>query len=258
MPTTPRISRSNDRLYQDIVDHIQEMIVSGRLAAGDQLPSERQLANQFDVSRTAVREAIRALTEKGLVEIRLGRGSFVTVPSVEHVAESITLLFRVDNQATNADLLAARELLEVPIAGLAAQNRTEANIQRMKELLQTMRERVGKPFEFNEADTEFHAELARASGNPVLSVLIQSLIPHVMGSARDMATYKDEHTIAGDLHEAILRQVERGNVQAAERAMKRHLEHVEHVFHDLGLISKRIGPSPDVPQDAMKLSSPPE
>ena len=68
----------SERLYERIVDQIESRIVAGDLKVGDQLPAERELAEQFTVSRTAVREAIKALREKGLVEIRLGRGTFVT------------------------------------------------------------------------------------------------------------------------------------------------------------------------------------
>ena len=105
--------KPKDRLYQEIVDQIQQQILSGALKPGDQIPAERDLADRFGVSRTAVREAIKSLTEKGLIEVYVGRGTFVTSLSPDRVVESMTMLLR--NEPHNvASLHEARELLEVP------------------------------------------------------------------------------------------------------------------------------------------------
>ena len=86
--------KPKDRLYQEIVDQIQQQILSGALKPGDQIPAERDLADRFGVSRTAVREAIKSLTEKGLIEVFVGRGTFVTNLSPDRVVESMTMLLR--------------------------------------------------------------------------------------------------------------------------------------------------------------------
>lgn len=234
MPAVSRSARLKDRLFHDIVDRIQEMIVSGKLKPGDQLPSERQLAEEYGVSRTAVREAIRSLAEKGLVEVLLGRGTFVTTPTADHLAESITLMLQVE-RGTNADVLAARELLEVPIAGLAATRRTDENLQTLSDLLEDMKSYAGSPHEFNKADTEFHWELARATGNPVLAVLIQLVVAQILESAAEMWRYHNEHSIAIGLHADILERVRAQDVEGTKAAMKRHLDHVREVFTALGL-----------------------
>src|SRR5688500_19829916 len=83
--------KPKERLYQEIVDQIQQQILSGALKPGDQIPAERDLAERFGVSRTAVREAIKSLTEKGLIEVFVGRGTFVTNLSPDRVVESMTL-----------------------------------------------------------------------------------------------------------------------------------------------------------------------
>ena len=84
--------KPKERLYQEIVDQIQQQILSGALKQGDQIPAERDLAERFGVSRTAVREAIKSLTEKGLIEVFVGRGTFVTNLSADRVVESMTML----------------------------------------------------------------------------------------------------------------------------------------------------------------------
>src|SRR5688500_14002387 len=95
--------KPKERLYQEIVDQIQHQIVSGALKPGDQIPAERDLAERFGVSRTAVREAIKSLTEKGLIEVFVGRGTFVTDLSTDRVVESMTLLLR--NETDNVEHL---------------------------------------------------------------------------------------------------------------------------------------------------------
>src|SRR5688500_20309274 len=111
--------KPKERLYQEIVDQIQQQILSGALKPGDQIPAERDLAERFGVSRTAVREAIKSLTEKGLIEVFVGRGTLVTHLSPDRVVESMTPLLRKAPDSV-ANLQAARVRVEVPPARLAA------------------------------------------------------------------------------------------------------------------------------------------
>src|SRR5574338_442321 len=126
--------KPKERLYQEIVDQIQQQILSGALKPGDQIPAERDLAERFGVSRTAVREAIKSLTEKGLIEVFVGRGTFVTNLSPDRVVESMTLLLRTEPHNV-ASLQEARELLEIPTARLAALRRTDANLDRLRAIM---------------------------------------------------------------------------------------------------------------------------
>src|SRR3972149_1865947 len=119
----------SERLYERIVSQIEQRIEAGDLKVGDQLPAERELADQFTVSRTAVREAIKALREKGLVEIRLGRGTFVTNGAAGAARHSLGLLLKDENGFSS--LVEVREILEPEIAGLAATRVTEENIAAM-------------------------------------------------------------------------------------------------------------------------------
>ena len=108
------------RLYEQIVQQLEGSIVKGQLKAGDQLPAERELAQNFEVSRTAVREAIRALREKGLVEAYTGRGTFVTYGTSQSVRQSLDLLVRIGPQEGSEHLAELRQILEPEIAALAA------------------------------------------------------------------------------------------------------------------------------------------
>src|SRR5664279_1303781 len=108
------------RLFEQIVQQVEESILSGQLKSGDQLPAERDLAQSFGVSRTAVREAVKTLREKGLVEAFSGRGTFVTNGTSQAIRHSLDLMIRINQQEGSANLAELRQVMEPEIAGLAA------------------------------------------------------------------------------------------------------------------------------------------
>src|SRR5258708_39147664 len=122
----------NERLYEKVVEQIERRILSGDLKVGDQLPSERELGDQFHVSRTAVREAIKALREKGLVEVRPGRGTFITNDTSQAARDSLGLMLKIAPGEGSRDLVEVREMLEPEIAVLAATSATEDHIAVMR------------------------------------------------------------------------------------------------------------------------------
>lgn len=217
--------KPKERLYQDIVRQIQQRIVRGELNPGDRLPAERELAEEFGVSRTAVREAIKSLSEKDLVEIHVGRGTFVKAPSTDRVAETISVLLQVARGSAD-DLQAAREILEVPIARLAASNREDEHLERLSTLLDEMEAHIDDPTAFINADTEFHGELARATGNPVLRVLIQPIISLLRDEQTFGVDYQTAIDAALDSHREIFKHMEAQDAAGAAEAMKAHLEQV--------------------------------
>src|SRR6267143_5444560 len=108
------------RLYEQIVQQLEESILKGQLKPGDQLPAERDLAQSFGVSRTAVREAMKTLCEKGLVEAYSGRGTFVTNRKSRAMRQSLDLMIRVSQQEGSTHLAGLRQILEPEIAAFAA------------------------------------------------------------------------------------------------------------------------------------------
>src|SRR6202043_1907833 len=108
------------RLYEQIGQQIEESILKGVLKPGDQLPAERELAQRFGVSRTAVREAVKALREKGLVEAYSGRGTFITDGTSQVIRQSLDLMTRIGQQEGSVYLSELRQMLEPQIAVLAA------------------------------------------------------------------------------------------------------------------------------------------
>jgi len=211
----------SERLYERIVDQIESRIVAGDLKVGDQLPAERELAEQFAVSRTAVREAIKALREKGLVEIRLGRGTFVTNSATGAVRHSLGLLLKIENGFIK--LTEVREILEPEIAALAATRITEENIAAMTEAVETMETALDNAEVFVEADLDFHLALAEATQNPIIPALMDSIID-LLREQRKQTGYVEGGLARGQYyHKRILEAVIKGDSQAARQEMQDHL-----------------------------------
>jgi GntR family transcriptional repressor for pyruvate dehydrogenase complex len=216
----------SSRLYEQIVQQIEESIVKGDLKPGDQLPAERELAQHFGVSRTAVREAVKALREKGLVEAYSGRGTFITDGTTEAVRQSLDLMVKIGQPEGSTHLAEVRAILEPEIAALAAARIQESELATMREAVAVM-DRAGQdPDAYIEADLDFHLALAEAAANP----LILSLLDSIVGLLREqrLRIFKvPGGPERGQVHhKRILEAVERRDTEAARAAMRAHLEQV--------------------------------
>jgi DNA-binding FadR family transcriptional regulator len=162
------------------VDQIQEAIVEGKLKAGDQLPAERELKEQLNVSRGTLREALRVLEQKGLIEIKTGvsGGSIVKGVTTEQISENLGLLIRY-KKVSLKDLAEFREELEGIAACLAAERSTPNDIQRLRALLKEARDYLEKGEshwdDFIRVDEELHLALARITANPLYIAVLQTV-----------------------------------------------------------------------------------
>lgn len=165
------------RIFQDVAEQIEEAILEDRLKAGDMLPAERELREIFEVSRGTLREALRVLEQKGLIEIKLGvsGGALIKPVTTDLVTESLGFLIR--QQKVSLDHLAEfREGVEGDVAGLAAERATKADIKNLKGLLAEARNHLEKDVSNWEAfvriDELMHVAIPRITRNPVyISVL---------------------------------------------------------------------------------------
>jgi GntR family transcriptional repressor for pyruvate dehydrogenase complex len=228
----PREATLTDR----VTDQIEHLIVANHLQPGDHLPPERELAQQFGVSRTVVREAIRALVAKSLLEARPGGGTVVRAPTAEAVAQSMRLFLRAGQTELNYDKVhEVRRLLEVEIAGLAAKRRTDEDLERMETILNEVSS-VGSDRDLlAENDVNFHAALARATHNELFSLLLDS-IADIMLTVRQLG-FSVPGMPARTLkyHQAIFEQVKAGNPELARRAMTEHLVEAEETIRQVQL-----------------------
>jgi GntR family transcriptional regulator, transcriptional repressor for pyruvate dehydrogenase complex len=214
------------RLYEQIVQQIEESILKGNLKPGDQLPAERDLAQRFGVSRTAVREAVKALREKGLVEAYSGRGTFITDGTSQAVRQSLDLMVKIGQPEGLMHLAEVRAILEPEIAALAAGRCQDAELTTMREAVAVMDRAQQDPDAYIEADLDFHLALAEAAANP----LILSLIDSIVGLLREqrIRIFKVQGgPERGQIHhKRILEAMERRDPERAREAMKAHLEQV--------------------------------
>jgi GntR family transcriptional repressor for pyruvate dehydrogenase complex len=169
-----------NRIFQDVVDQIQEAILTGRLKAGDKLPSERELGETFATSRGTLREALRVLEEKGLIEIRLGTsgGAFVKKASSRQMSASLALLIRSDLVCLE-HLAEFREGVEGTVTALAAERADDDDITLLKELLAEAKQHyekgIGHWRAFVRVDERIHMVLARICGNPLYIFILETL-----------------------------------------------------------------------------------
>jgi GntR family transcriptional repressor for pyruvate dehydrogenase complex len=220
-----KVVRSS-RLYEQIVQQIEDSILKGTLKAGDQLPSERELALKFGVSRTAVREAVKTLHEKGLVEAYSGRGTFITNGTSQAVTQSINLMMRIDQTDGSANLAEVRQILEPEIAALAATRIEEPQLALMREAFSVMDHALKDPEAYIEADLDFHLALAEAAENPLILSLLDSIVG-LLREQRIKIFFEEGGPERGQYHHArILEAIEKRDPDASRAAMRDHLQQV--------------------------------
>ena len=214
------------RLYEQIVQQIQDSIEKGALKPGDQLPAERELALQFGVSRTAVREAVKTLREKGLVEAYPGRGTFITSGSSNSIRLTLDRMIKTGNAEGTLHLVEVREILEPEIAALAATRADEESLVEMREAVSIMDKAKRDPDAFIEADLDFHLALAEAAANPLILSLIDSIVG-VLREQRISIFGVDGGPERGQYHhKRVLEAVENRDPAGARAAMRAHLRQV--------------------------------
>jgi DNA-binding FadR family transcriptional regulator len=167
-----RAAKQN-RIFQDVVDQIQEAILGGALKPGDMLPPERELKETFAISRGTLREALRVLEQKGLIEIRLGVNGGAVVQAEDTIgqfSDSLDLLIRLQ-KISLSHLAEFREDIEGNVGSLAALRASEQDIRELETLLEAAGPHVAKGaagwVDFLEVDRQVHQELARITGNPI-------------------------------------------------------------------------------------------
>jgi DNA-binding FadR family transcriptional regulator len=230
-PTVPTfVPAQRVRSFDHIVDQIREVIASGRLMPGDRLPSERDLGVTFGVSRTTLREALRALEAQGVIEIRTGSrgGAFVAEPSAQNVAGALGALLRF-RSATARELGEFRVPFEAENAGWAARRADPAALAELEHIVGDLGARASDasvPWaEVAALEVKFHDAVARATGNSVraaiMSAILEALerafraVPVPVGSPLRGELVPELRTIVAAIHA--------GDVEAAAEAMRAHV-----------------------------------
>jgi GntR family transcriptional regulator, transcriptional repressor for pyruvate dehydrogenase complex len=219
------------KLSDAIVEQILEGIRSGAFGPGTVLPPERSLAERFGVSRGSVREAIRSLEYAGVLDVRTGSGTFIAEAGATNAA-ALRVRAALVGEHSPLDLVVARRAIEPVCAGLAAVNRSQADLENLRKLAaeQTELLRVGK--ETAAADLLFHVAVATACHNPVLAMLYDR-IAEIMRQEIWLDLRRRSRALPGtpqlylDQHEATLAAIEKGDSAAASRSVEAHIRTVE-------------------------------
>jgi GntR family transcriptional repressor for pyruvate dehydrogenase complex len=220
-----KIVRSS-RLYEQIVQQVEESIRKGAMKPGDQLPPERELAQQFGVSRTAVREAVKALREKGHVEAYPGRGTFITDGTSHAIRQSLDRMIRIGQPEGSGFLAEVREILEPEIAALAATRADPQDLAAMREPIAVMDQARKDSDAFIEADLDFHLALAEAAANPLILSLIDSIVGLLREQRMRIFLVEGGPERGQYHHKRILEAIEHHDPVGAREAMKAHLRQV--------------------------------
>src|SRR5213594_1043346 len=214
------------RIYQEIVRQVKAMIAEGRLKSGDQLPPERDLAEKFVVSRTSVREALRALESLGLLESRPGEGTFVREVSVESLIEPLALVMASQREAIG-ELFEARRMIEPALAALAARRATPEELQEMHRILEEQAKEVAAGRTGLAQDAQFHAAIGAAAHNRAITRIAHGIMDLLTQSREDSLNTPGRPTRSHEDHRRILAAIGRRDADGARAAMLEHLRAVE-------------------------------
>lgn len=213
-------------LYQQMADQIKERIFRNELVEGEQLPNETELAEQFGVSRTVVREAMKRLEQEGFVEVQRGRGTFVVYRAGEAVRQSLGNLMEAQRGDNWRALVEVRELLEPGIAYLAALRAGEEDLAALRAAVAVMDEAMDDADAYIQADSAFHLALAHATGNALVTALAESMVALLAAQRKAIFATPTGPQDGQYHHKRILHAIEHHDGAAARTAMAEHMQQV--------------------------------
>lgn len=225
-PTVFRAIGSKEKLVDRVVRELEELIISRQLEPDTKLPPERELADQLGVSRTVLREAVRMLVTKGLLETQPGKGTIVRKLTREQVVEPLSLLLRnhAGGEISFDQLYQVRSILEVEIAGLAALQASDADLAQLKRIVANMEAAQNDVTVLAVHDAEFHSALAKMTHNPLLAILVDSIRDLLQEYVVRVTPYLDPSQENLPLHQKLLERIEARDVAGARQAMRENLD----------------------------------
>lgn len=217
------------KVYEKVADQIQRMIGDGLLRPGDKLPPERELTEMFQVSRSSLRDAIRALEIMGLVEPRQGEGTVVRDLSPDSLINPLSTMLIRKRQMVG-ELLELRKIIEPPLAARAAAKATSEDLASLEDILKRQKEKVDRGELAVEEDSEFHYAVALAARNGVI-LRVLDVFMDLLRESRERSLQVEgrlQKSFAG--HQQILKAISKRDTAAAETAMRRHIEEIEEII----------------------------
>jgi DNA-binding FadR family transcriptional regulator len=222
---TERIIRR--KLSDEVLERLLRLVSEGNLKPGDAMPSERELMDRFGVGRPAIREAMQSLANMGLVTISHGERARVQEITAQSIIRQVDLSAHIMLQRSSDSLehlKAARLFFERGMVREAAARATEEDVNRLRAIVEEQRALLGKAEEFMAADMRFHREIAAISGNPIFVSVSEAMLGWLKAYHTELLLWsgKENYTLAE--HAEIIAALERGDADAAEAAMVKHLQ----------------------------------
>ncbi len=217
-------SERNGTTAEEVAARLREMIHSGELSAGDKLPPERDLAKILGVSRPTLRAGIRSLSAIGILQSKQGAGTFVAVAAESPTLDSSPLrMLSALHGFTSDEMFEARLALEMSIAGLAARRATSEQMTTLAEEIAGMYASLNEPEQYLVHDMRFHQIVAAASGNRILTSLMNMVATILFDSRSKTVKRAKDLKESAEQHHNIYRALRDHDPDAAERAMHDHL-----------------------------------
>jgi GntR family transcriptional repressor for pyruvate dehydrogenase complex len=220
-----------------VVDKITNSIINNELSDGQLLPPENQLCEMFGVSRSILREAIRVLASKGLVEVRQGYGTLVCMPKVSMPEEAFGTYLKT-NPFSVSQIMEIRTPIEIEVARLAAERRQDIHLERMERSLQMLHSPTGTIEMYANADHEFHTTMIEATGNPLFGIVIRSIMGY-LDLTRQLAMRHFGLVVVIQEHQVIFEAVKKQHPESAVTAMRAHMEGALSRIHQVDTLLKK-------------------
>lgn len=215
------------KLSDEVFERLKTLITSGELSPGDTMPAERELRERFGVGRPAIREAMQALSNVGLITISHGERARIRQPTARSLFKQVDLAAQVllsQSPESLEHLKTARRFFELGMVREAAGRASDADVGAMRGTLTRQRECLGKPDAFIDEDMRLHTQIAAVTGNPIYEAVSEAMLGWLKEYHTEMLIWTGRETFTLAEHEEIIRCIAAHDAQGAEAAMTRHLD----------------------------------
>lgn len=221
------------RVHEEVVSRVLSMIQAGQLPPGSKLPSERELMAKFQVGRSAIREALNSLEQMGLISVNHGARARVRSPSAQEIFDQIgpaARMFLRSEERIPRELREMRSMFEVVLVRRAAELANDENIGQLKAALDANEAAISDRQTFVKTDIAFHVEIARISGNSILTNVSEAVLQWLAEYHADIVRFEGAEAIAHAEHRRIFGCIAAKDPDGAEAAMRDHLDRVNIAF----------------------------
>lgn len=225
------------KLSDQVLERLQQRIASGVLTPGAQMPSERELMDEFGVGRSVVREALQRLHDSGLISVAQGGRARVNEIGAETALQSmdfITRLLLSDSAEYLEHLKEARSHFEIGMVEIAAREAGPDDVAELRQLVETQRAKLGEPEAFIFADMDFHRRIAMISGNPIYVALSEAMLNWLSAYHTHLLRWTGNETVTLEEHTEIVDAIEEHSPEKAANAMRRHIERSADLYRHFG------------------------